>query len=597
MFGRYLKILMQRILFLGALLLLMPFRSHAMPSDAGAADSLTTTADSAAVVRLKTELAAARLAEADLKMEVERLRMPIAADSAERAQRRLRIDSLRRTTQAYPVVVEGDTLFRLYAKRGGHTPASRAAMDVEAIDRLGRQLTLKPDSLAVEHSDIVSDLIYGEKVIVTFTDQDGLWEGITRQELADSIRNRVVVKLQEMHETYGWRELIKRVALFLLVIVGQYALFRLTNWAFRKVRRRICRRRQRMKSILIQNYELLDTRRQVKLLLFGSNIARYVVILIQLMISVPLLFTIFPATQTFAYATFSYIWTPLHAILLGIVDYIPNLFTIAVIWLVTRYAVKGLRYLATEIETEKLKIHGFYADWAIPTFHIVRFLFYAFMIAMIYPYLPKSDSDIFKGISVFVGLIISLGSSTVVGNIIAGLVITYMRPFRIGDRIKLNDTTGKVVEKTAFVTRLRTPRNEVVTIPNSFIMSSYTVNYSSSAREYGLLIHTEVTIGYDVPWRKVHSLLIEAARLTPGVVADPEPFVLEPSLSDYYPVYQLHACIRDADRMAHILSALNQQIQDTFAAAEVEIMSPAYTAYRNGNATTIPERENPPRTK
>ena len=328
MFGRYLKILMQRILFLGALLLLMPFRSHALPSDAGAADSLTTTADSTAVVRLKTELAAARLAEADLKMEVERLRMPIAADSAERVQRRLRIDSLRRTTQAYPVVV------RLYAKRGGHTPASRAARDVEAIDRLGRQLTLKPDSLAVEHSDIVSDLIYGEKVIVTFTDQDGLWEGITRQELADSIRNRVVVKLQEMHETYGWRELIKRVALFLLVIVGQYALFRLTNWAFRKVRRRICRRRQRMKSILIQNYELLDTRRQVKLLLFGSNIARYVVILIQLMISVPLLFAIFPATQTFAYATFSYIWTPLHAILLGIVDYIPNLFTIAVIVMV-----------------------------------------------------------------------------------------------------------------------------------------------------------------------------------------------------------------------------------------------------------------------
>ncbi len=165
-----------------------------------------------------------------------------------------------------------------------------------------------------------------------------------------------------------------------------------------------------------------------------------------------------------------------------------------------------------------------------PTFHIIRFLLYAFMIAMIYPYLPKSNSGVFQGISVFVGLIVSLGSSTVIGNIIAGLVITYMRPFKLGDRIKLNDTTGDIIEKTPLVTRIRTPKNEVVTVPNSFIMSSHTVNYSTSAREYGLIIHAEVSIGYDVPWRKVNPLLIDAALNTPGVVDDPRPFVLETSL-------------------------------------------------------------------
>ena len=166
-----------------------------------------------------------------------------------------------------------------------------------------------------------------------------------------------------------------------------------------------------------------------------------------------------------------------------------------------------------------------------------------------------------------------------------------MRPFRLGDRIKLNDMVGNVIEKTVLVTRIKTPKNELVTIPNSFIMSSHTINYSSSARDLGLIIHAEVTIGYDTPWRKVHQLLIDSAKMTEGVSQEPEPFVLETSLSDFYPVYQINAYIRDADKLAQIYSDLYQNIQDKFAAADVEIMSPHYTAVRNGNASTIPHAE------
>ena len=216
-------------------------------------------------------------------------------------------------------------------------------------------------------------------------------------------------------------------------------------------------------------------------------------------------------------------------------------------------------------------------------------LLYAFMIAMIYPYLPGSKSGVFQGISVFVGLIVSLGSSTVIGNIIAGLVITYMRPFKLGDRIKLNDTTGNVIEKTPLVTRIRTPKNEVVTIPNSFIMSSHTVNFSQSARDYGLIIHSEVSVGYDIPWRKTHQLLVEAALNTPGVVDDPRPFVLETSLQDYYPVYQVNAYIKDANQLAQVYSDLHQNIQDRFNEEGIEIMSPHYIATRDGSETTIPK--------
>ena len=547
--------------------------------------------DSVHLLKMKEDLEVARLNEANLRMEIEQMRLKYdAADSLKLAKQRLRIDSLRRMTPGVPVVVEGDTLYYLFAKRGGHTPQQRAEMNAAAITELGKRFNLQPDSVYLESSDIVTDLMYGNKVLSSFTDQDGLWEGCSRDQLAVAKRKVIVDKLKVMKDEHSLWQLGKRILYFILVIIGQYLLFKLTTWLFNKLKVRIQRLKDtKLKPISIQDYELLDTQKQVNLLVFLANLLRYAVMLLQLVLTVPLLFSIFPQTKDLAYKLFSYIWDPIKSIFLGIVEYIPNLFTIFVIWLAVKYLVRLVRYLASEIQSERLKIGGFYADWAMPTFHIVRFLLYAFMIAMIYPYLPGSKSGVFQGISVFVGLIVSLGSSTVIGNIIAGLVITYMRPFKLGDRIKLNDTTGNVIEKTPLVTRIRTPKNEVVTIPNSFIMSSHTVNFSQSARDYGLIIHSEVSIGYDIPWRKTHQLLVEAALNTPGVVDDPRPFVLETSLQDYYPVYQVNAYIKDANQLAQVYSDLHQNIQDRFNEEGIEIMSPHYIATRDGSETTIPK--------
>lgn len=547
--------------------------------------------DSVHLLKMKEDLEVARLNEANLRMEIEQMRLKYdAADSLKLAKQRLRIDSLRRMTPGVPVVVEGDTLYYLFAKRGGHTPQQRAEMNAAAITELGKRFNLQPDSVYLESSDIVTDLMYGNKVLSSFTDQDGLWEGCSRDQLAVAKRKVIVDKLKVMKDEHSLWQLGKRILYFILVIIGQYLLFKLTTWLFNKLKVRIQRLKDtKLKPISIQDYELLDTQKQVNLLVFLANLLRYAVMLLQLVLTVPLLFSIFPQTKDLAYKLFSYIWDPIKSIFLGIVEYIPNLFTIFVIWLAVKYLVRLVRYLASEIQSERLKIGGFYADWAMPTFHIVRFLLYAFMIAMIYPYLPGSKSGVFQGISVFVGLIVSLGSSTVIGNIIAGLVITYMRPFKLGDRIKLNDTTGNVIEKTPLVTRIRTPKNEVVTIPNSFIMSSHTVNFSQSARDYGLIIHSEVSVGYDIPWRKTHQLLVEAALNTPGVVDDLRPFVLETSLQDYYPVYQVNAYIKDANQLAQVYSDLHQNIQDRFNEEGIEIMSPHYIATRDGSETTIPK--------
>ena len=553
--------------------------------------SLRRDSDSARVANLQKSLEEARLNEANMRMEMEQMRLQtMAADSVKLSQQRQRIDSLRQFTKGVPVIAEGDTLFYLFTKRGGYAPQQRAQMTGAAIEEIGKRFNLRPDSVSIDHSDIVSDLMYGNKVLLSLTDQDALWEGVSRDSLAKERRQNVITKLHEMKAEHSVWRMAKRILYFLLVIVGQYLLFRLTNWLFRKLKVRILRLKDtKIRPVSIQGYELLDAQKQANLLVFLAGIGRYILMGLQLLITIPLIFIIFPQTEGLAYRILGYIWNPIRGIFVGIIDYIPKLFTIIIIWYAVRYLVRLVHYLAREIEAGRLKFNGFYPDWAMPTFHIVRFLLYAFMIAMIYPYLPGSKSGVFQGISVFVGLIVSLGSSTVIGNIIAGLVITYMRPFKIGDRIKLNDTTGDIIEKTPLVTRIRTPKNEVVTVPNSFIMSSHTVNYSTSAREYGLIIHSEVSIGYDVPWRQVNQILIDAALNTPGVVDDPRPFVLETSLSDWYPVYQINAYIKEAHKMAQIYSDLHQTIQDKFNEAGIEIMSPHYMAVRDGNETTIPK--------
>ncbi len=546
--------------------------------------------DSIKIQELALQLQEMKLNEILLKDELESTKNSnTTANSLKRAEQQNRIDSLRTLTPGVPVVVEGDTLFYLYAKRGGRTPVDRAEDILNIMVKIGTSHSLKKDSIYIYDSEYVTDIMYGEKVILSITDQDALWQNLSRIALAEQYQPIIQNKIQELREQHSILQIAKRVLLFILVIIIQYFLFKLTNYLFKKLRRKIIWLKQnRLRSITIRDYEFLNTHRQGRVLMFFTNVIRWIVLLIQLTISVPILFAIFPQTEDLALKIFSYLLEPVKMIFKSVGSYIPNLFIILVIYYCIKYIVKGIQYIANEIESENLKISGFYPDWAQPTFNIIRFLLYAFMIAMIYPYLPGSDSGVFQGISVFVGLIISLGSSTVIGNIIAGLVITYMRPFKLGDRIQLNETTGNVIEKTPFVTRLRTPKNEVVTIPNSFIMSSHTTNYSASARQYGLIIHSTVTIGYDVPWRQVHQLLINAARQTTGVLPEPKPFVLETELSDYYPCYQINAYIKDADKLGDIYSDLHQNIQDVFNEAGVEIMSPHYFARRDGSASTIP---------
>lgn len=546
--------------------------------------------DSIRVAELELQIQEMKLNEILLLSSVEEVRMSQASDSLKQIEQRRRIDSLRSVSPGVPIVVYGDTLFTIYAKRGGVSPQERAVNVALTVEQLGKSYSLTMDSLYVLESDHFSDIMCGDKVIFTVTDQDALWQNTTTTELAQRYIPILTKKIADLRKDHGIIQGMKRVGIFLLVVVAQFFLLKYTNLLFRRLRRKVIwLKHNKLKPISIRNYEFLNTHRQGLVLIFVLNLLRYLTLFLQLIISVPIIFSIFPQTENLALQLFGYLLTPIKMVLKSIIEYIPNLFIIIVIYLCVRYIVRGLFYVSKEIESKKLRINGFYPDWAMPTYNIVRFLLYAFMIAMIYPYLPGANSGVFQGISVFIGIIFSLGSTAIIGNIIAGLVITYMRPFKVGDRIKLNETIGNVIEKTPLVTRIRTPKNEVVTIPNSFVMSSHTTNYSSSARNFGLIIHTTVSFGYELPWRKVHEMLIEAALRTNGVQQHPKPFVLDTELQDDYPCYQINAYVKDANQLPRLYSDLNKHIKDVCNENGIELLSPRFVATRDGNEVQMPE--------
>ena len=269
--------------------------------------------------------------------------------------------------------------------------------------------------------------------------------------------------------------------------------------------------------------------------------------------------------------------------------YMPNLFKIIVIIVCFRYLVKAIRYLSNEVASGNLKITGFYADWAQPTYLILRILLYSFMFIMIWPLLPSSDSEIFQGVSVFIGVIVSLGSTSIVGNVMAGLVMTYMRPFREGDFIRFGEVEGFVIEKTALVTRVRTRKNEVITIPNSNLMSAQTSNYTFAAANYGIIVHTKVTIGYDMKHELIENLLLASAKATKHLLQKPLPFVRVTALDDFYVEYEINAYTHHSELLSDIYSELHQNILDHFHEAGVEIMSPHIFAHRDNLELQIPK--------
>ncbi|MCZ4408905.1 mechanosensitive ion channel family protein [Cryomorphaceae bacterium 1068] len=492
---------------------------------------------------------------------------------------------------SFPVVHEGEVLFEVSAKGNFESTAARASAISIGLEKVILTEDAKFDSFDSFRMGEEMIITYNGEAIFSIFPDDTLGTGLSQEalvkEAVDQIKSHAINRLG----VDSIADIVKRIGLLVALILSFFLIVKLLNkaiskgnlWIYKQIQKRI-------KTLTNPRNRFFTMSRLAELIRLVLRFIKWIFLIILVYALLPLGFSIFPSTEGIARTLMGYVLDPLKSFGSALIDYIPQFIAIVVIILIARGIIRFLHYLSVEIERGSLEINGFYPEWAKPTYNLFKFLVIVFSFVAVFPLIPGSGSDVFKGVSVFIGLLISLGSSSAIGNIIAGLVITYMRPYQIGDRVRIGDAQGDVIEKTLLVTRLRTIKNEDVTIPNASILNGNTYNYTANTTEEGLILNTSVTIGYDVPWRKVHAMLIEAAERTEKLQKDPKPFVLQTSLDDFYVNYQINCYTLEADKASRIYSELYGHIQDVFAENKVEILSPHYRAERDGNGLTLPSK-------
>jgi small-conductance mechanosensitive channel len=495
---------------------------------------------------------------------------------------------------AAPVQLDGETIIWITVPIGPYSPALRADRINRRLREIVRDRTLPNPSVTVTEADGSSELRVGRRLVMVITAPDARSLGTARPVLAQEYARELEAAIRADRARYAPGALMRSATYGLLATAGLAGVVWLIGRVMGRVRRGIKRvLLTRARSLHMQRPDIASAGRIGRAV---QNLARALhVLLILLAANVYLTYVLglFPWTRGVSHTLLDYAGTPIRSIGIAFVHYLPKLLFLVVIAAIVYAAIRLVGLFFRLIAQGRITFANFPADWAVPTNKIVRALLCAFGVVVAFPYLPASDSPAFAGVSVFMGVLISLASSSALSNMMAGIVLTYTSAFRLGDRVKLGESFGDIVETSLLATHIRTIKNEDITVPNSLVLAGAVVNYSRGAAKGGLILHTSVTIGYDAPWRQIHELLIAAALETPGILADPRPFVWQTALNDFYVTYEINAYTAVPRDMIDIYAALHARIQDAFFQAGVEIMSPHYTAIRDGNAMAIPESFRP----
>ena len=502
------------------------------------------------------------------------------------------IEKLRNKMRGRPIVFEKDTLYYLYTSYGPYDIDTRVKYVEEKLKELYNDPYFVADSIKIKPAGDYLSVMYNDKTITGISMVDALWENSSQTELAQRYANIIKNTIVKYKEQNSLKSVLIRLAELLLVLFIAFILVWAINRLFDFLKKITLNSEHRfLTSIRIRNYDFIKKPGIVKVLVKLLAILRIVFLLFLLITIIPLIFDIFSSTQYLSKIIVQWISEPIKNVGIAIIGYLPHLFYIVIIAVITRYVLKILRFFALEIERGILKIKGFHPEWAHTTYVLARMMLWVLALVIMFPHLPGSDSDAFKGISVFLGVLISLGSSSAISNAIAGIVISYMRPFQVGDWIKSGEIIGAVIEKNALVTRLKTINNEDITIPNSAILSGATMNFTSIGKEIGLALNVQVKVRYDYSDNLVEELLIEAALKTNGISPKPHPYIFQISLSELNAVYELNAYTFHPENMYFIKSDLTKNIQSTFRQANIEIFSTQYVEIRTPFSNT--KKQNP----
>ena len=494
----------------------------------------------------------------------------------------------------FPVMLDGKTLFFIRRGVSSFSAEERANAITRRIERIAQNDSIPVENLTIKQipDDNSLYLSVDQEVILTVTERDAKAYRSTPEVLAQQALQKIQVAIAQYRQDRKPEQLLKNIiytviASFAFLIIS-FAVIKISGKLFPFIRRLI---ESLTPGIQIGNVEIISSSNISFFWLRVLRIIRFFVLFLLLFNYATFVLRLFPWTRVFGESILGYFSQSLELVLSSIGQYLPNAFIIAIIIFITYYLIGLIKPFFTAIERGNLVIPGFYTDWAKPTYNLLLVIIIAIAAIVAFPYLPGFDSPAFRGVSVFLGLLLSLGSTSAIANVIGGIILIYTRAFRIGDHIQVGEVIGDLIEKNFLVIRICTPTNKIITIPNSSLLSSNVINFSISSRELNrnLIIQTTITLGYDLPWRKAHKTLIEAAIETENILKEPAPFVLQTSLDNFYISYQLNAYTNQPNLMVIIYSELHQNIQDKCNEAGIEILSPSYTSLRDGNTTTIPE--------
>ena len=480
------------------------------------------------------------------------------------------------STATAPVIVNGRELFRV----GGvssYPARERAAVIAGRIKGLAENKNINPKDLKVVKEGDITYIKAGELTAMGLVEGDAVREGITMEVMEITFKARIAQAITEYRNDRTPRTLLINSGFALLATVVTalllWGMLRLFAWLDVLAQRRIKARIERLET---QSHYIFDADQIWDMMGGLLKTLKALSILVIIYFYLNLVLGLYPWTRRFAQVLFTLTVDPLRVIGVGLLEALPSIFFLIILFFITRYILKVTRLFFVGIDRGSIHLAKFDREWGLPTYRIVRLMILAFALVVAYPYIPGSSTDAFKGISIFLGVIFSLGSTSVFANIVAGYTIIYRRGFKIGDRIKIDDITGEVLERSLLATRLRSLKNEEIVIPNSTILNSNITNYSSQAQANGLILHTTVGIGYEVPWRQVEAMLLLAADRTKGIRTLPKPFVLQQSLGDFAINYELNVFIDDARQMMNLYSEMHRNILDVFNEYNVQIMTPNY---------------------
>jgi small-conductance mechanosensitive channel len=486
------------------------------------------------------------------------------------------INKQNQTYQTAPVIFEGKRLFNVIGI-SSYPAEERAGKILSNIKAFADNNSLSSDSIQIVELEDRTNLTINGQILMAIVDVDARYEGISTEVLAKLIKNKIKEAVDKHRMEREPKQLlintVKTILASVLLILFLFILLRMFRGLNLLIEAKL---KSRLEGLESKSSKLIQANQLWYAVKGFISLIKVVAIIILFQIYLTYVLSLYPWTAPFAGNVVNFIVEPLSEFGLSVLAFLPSLGFLIIIILITRYLLKITKLFFSGISQGTISFMNFDKDWAIPTYRIIRILIIIFSIVIAYPYIPGSDSEAFKGISVLLGLMISLGSSSVIGNSIAGYTLIYRRTFKVGDRVKIDEHIGTVVEMKMFVTRLRSIKNEEIVIPNSNIVGGTVINYSSLSKDKGLILHTTVGIGYETPWRQVEQMLLIAAERTEGLLKNPQPFVLQKKLGDFAVDYEINVYCDNPGMMMSYYTELHKNILDVFNEYNVQIMTPAY---------------------